>query len=292
MAAIEGYNHPESGKGIMPLNEGNQITKQPNNCMRKHFRKSLVLVTLVALLSSFAVLIHSAAPPQGYTGATGEYCTSCHTTNPLNSPGGSTLATGLPDSYTAAMAYPFSITTSHSNTDRKRFGFSIIAVNKNGVPTGTFSTTNPNAGINGNELSHMNAIILASAVKSYTYDNLTWTAPVNPGTADQTVTFYYVGNAANGTGSSAGDYIYAATKTVNLVITYTFTGNGNWDNAANWSNNTIPPPTITGTAMIVIDPPADGECVLNVEQHIGTGTNLVVKTGKRFRIAGNLIINN
>jgi hypothetical protein len=28
MAAIEGYNHPESGKGSMPLNEGNQ---SPNN---------------------------------------------------------------------------------------------------------------------------------------------------------------------------------------------------------------------------------------------------------------------
>ena len=259
--------------------------------MRKYFRKSLVLCTLVALLSSFAVLIHSAAPPQGYTGVNGEYCTSCHATNPLNNPGGSVLATGLPDSYTAATAYAFSINTSHSASDRKRFGFSIVAVNKDGAFTGSFSTTNPNAALNGSELSHHNAPTLATTVQSYTYDNLTWTAPVNPAPADQTITFYYVGNAANGNGSSTGDFIYAATKTINLVMTYTFTGNGNWDNAANWSNNTIPPSTITGNATIVIDPPADGECVLNVEQHISSGTNLVVKEGKRFRIAGNLIIN-
>jgi hypothetical protein len=260
--------------------------------MRKYFRKFLVLGTLITLLSSFAVLIHSAAPPQGYTGVTGEYCTSCHATNPLNNPGGSVSANGLPNSYTAATAYPFSIITSHSSADRKRFGFSIIAVNKDGLASGTFSTTNPNAAPNGSELSHHNALTLATAVQSYTYDNLTWTAPVNPGLADQTITFYYVGNAANGNGSSTGDYIYAATKTINLTIVYTFTGNGNWDNPANWSNNTIPPSTISGTATIVIDPPVDGECVLNVEQHIGSGGNLVVKDGKRFRIAGNLIINN
>lgn len=257
--------------------------------LKRNFTLTGTIFLLVTGLSSFATLIHSLAPPEGYTGADGVYCTNCHQGNALNTAGGSVIANGLPgNNYTAGSSYNFSITINHAAADRKRWGFSIAARNSLGQDIGTFSTTNANAANNGAELSHAPAVI-TGAQSSFTYDNLTWTAPVSPGANDQTVAFYFAGNAANGTGSS-GDYIYAGTKTVNLLQAYTFSGNGNWSDPANWSNNSMPPAIISGNASIVIDPVAGGECVLNVEQHITAGVNVVVKEGKRFRIAGSLVI--
>ncbi len=247
------------------------------------------MLILVLTLSSFASLMHSLAPPQGYTGASGAYCTNCHQGNLLNNAGGAVSVNGLPaNGYTAGTAYNFSITTTHAAADRKRWGFSIAARNSQNQDIGTFSSTNPNADNNGAELSHASAVVTTSQ-SSYTYDNLTWTAPANPGANDNSITFYYAANAASGSGSS-GDYIYASTKTISLALVYTFTGNGNWDNPANWSNGSIPPANITGNASIVIDPTAGGECVLNVMQQIGSNVNFTIKEGKKFTILGGLII--
>ena len=76
------------------------------------------------------------------------------------------------------------------------------------------------------------------------------------------------------------------------ITTYTFIGDGNWDVAANWLNNIIPPSTITGTAMIIIDPIPSGECVLNIAQHISNSAQLKVNANKKFRVMGNLVVNN
>jgi hypothetical protein len=236
--------------------------------------------------------LHSSKAPEGYTGATsGVYCNNCHSGNPLNNSGGSVITTGLPSgTYAAGMRYDFSIITTHSTADRKKWGFSIAARNSLNQPVGTFSTTNPNAAINGSELSHLGAVA-TGLQSSYTYTDLTWTAPASPGTNDQNITFYYVANAANGTFSNAGDFIYASKTAVTFFQQYSFIGNGNWDDPLNWSNNMIPPSTLTDNAEIVIDPPLDGECVLNIVQHIGNNSILTVKTGKKFRITGNLQIN-
>ena len=248
------------------------------------------MFVIITGLSSFAGLMFSSKPPQGYTGVSGVYCTNCHGGNSLNSAGGMVEVNGLPDNgYTAGASYTFSITATHSAADRKRWGFSIIARNSLNQNRGIFSTTNLNAGTNGSELSHDEAVVTL-AQSSYTYDNLTWTAPASPGANDNTITFYFAANAANGNNSNSGDFIYAGTKTISLALTYTFTGSGNWDNPANWSNNTIPPANIAGNATIVIDPPADGECVLNVMQQIGGSVNLIVKEGKKLVILGGLII--
>lgn len=71
---------------------------------------------------------------------------------------------------------------------------------------------------------------------------------------------------------------------------YTFTGNGNWNVASNWKNNVIPPAVLTGSEEIIIDPIANGECVLNIAQNIENGTKFTVKPGKKLRIVGNLLI--
>lgn len=258
-------------------------------------KKILVLIPLFVILSSFAVLINSSAPNQGYTGADGLYCTNCHSTNVLNSGGGSITAAGLPSgTYSAGTVYNFSIQIAHGTTNRRRFGFSIEARNSAGQKVGTFSSTNPNAAINGDELSHLNAPSFVTNQLNYTYTGLRWTAPANPSPADATVTFYYVGVAGNGSGSS-GDFVHAGTQTVSLlaVQSYTFTGNGNWSNPANWSNGQVPPSVITGSnTRIFIDPATNGECVLDVPQQVSSGATIEIKEGKAFRVNGNLVIAN
>jgi hypothetical protein len=69
---------------------------------------------------------------------------------------------------------------------------------------------------------------------------------------------------------------------------YIFNGNGNWDVAANWFNNSIPPSILSG-GYIFIDPVVNGECVLNVEQHVINKNNFIINANKKFRITGNLI---
>ncbi len=101
-------------------------------------------------------------------------------------------------------------------------------------------------------------------------------------------------------GETEDGELYAVSLSANTVyrissdgpLGYTFTGNGNWDVPANWSNNTIPPSTLPSGAEIIIDPVANGECVLNVAvtQVISAGAKLNVKTNKNFKIPGNLIV--
>lgn len=75
------------------------------------------------------------------------------------------------------------------------------------------------------------------------------------------------------------------------AIQYKFNGNGNWDDAANWTNNTVPPATLPGGSEILIDPVNGGECILNIVQNISTGAKLIVNDNRKFRIVGDLNIN-
>ena len=72
--------------------------------------------------------------------------------------------------------------------------------------------------------------------------------------------------------------------------TYTFTGNGAWNVATNWSNNAIPPATLPSGSTILIDPVASGECVLSTVQRVSAGATFTIKAGKKFRIAGGLFL--
>ena len=78
----------------------------------------------------------------------------------------------------------------------------------------------------------------------------------------------------------------------NGAVNYIFNGNGTWANAANWSNNVIPPTTLPSGSQITIDPVIGGECVLDIgiTQTISTGAKLFVQPNKKFRIVGDLTI--
>jgi len=75
------------------------------------------------------------------------------------------------------------------------------------------------------------------------------------------------------------------------ALTYTFTGNGNWNLASNWSNNLIPPNPLTA-GTIMIDHAAGGRCNLNINQTISQSSSIVVKTGKNLLVQGFLKIQN
>lgn len=186
--------------------------------MKKIYTIAILAIATILLQSSIKKLQFSGQPPQGYTGATGTYCTACHSTFSLNSGGGSVLATGLPvGSYIAGQAYEFSITINHGSANRTRWGFSIRAVNGSGQDVGSFSSSNANAAPNGNELGHNSAVSTGSQ-SSYIYTDLRWTAPSSPSALDQNVTFYYVGNAADGGGTNRNDYIYSNVLSVVLPV--------------------------------------------------------------------------
>lgn len=71
---------------------------------------------------------------------------------------------------------------------------------------------------------------------------------------------------------------------------YTFTGNGSWENAANWSQGKIPPRRLLACSEIVINPVSGGESLLPYEQVITTGSKITVAAGKKLRVVGNLRI--
>lgn len=71
---------------------------------------------------------------------------------------------------------------------------------------------------------------------------------------------------------------------------FSFTGNGNWSNASNWSNNLVPPSTLPQGSQIIINPSAGGECVLDVQQKIASSASVTVQAGKKFVVQGNLVI--
>jgi hypothetical protein len=71
---------------------------------------------------------------------------------------------------------------------------------------------------------------------------------------------------------------------------YRFTGNGNWNIASNWLNGKIPPTHVLHCAEIIIDPAGNGECVLNTEQVVAPGARITVVTGKKFRVIGNVLM--
>lgn len=75
-----------------------------------------------------------------------------------------------------------------------------------------------------------------------------------------------------------------------LAKIYKFTGSGNWDVAANWSGNSIPPATLTGGSEIIIDPQPGGNCNLNIAYTLSKGCSLTVRPGKDFVLSNALEI--
>ncbi len=72
--------------------------------------------------------------------------------------------------------------------------------------------------------------------------------------------------------------------------TYRFIGSGNWSDANNWENLTVPPAVLPQADLIIIDNIPGGQCVLDITQRISSTANVNVKSGKNLVIPGELKI--
>jgi glucose/arabinose dehydrogenase len=105
-------------------------------------------------------------------------------------------------------------------------------------------------------------------------------------------------NGMSNFGETEDGELYAVSLFSNAVyriessgpISYSFTGSGNWNDASNWRSNKIPPAGLPSSSEIIIDPPSNGECVLNIPQTIMPGGKIIVQANKKFRITSDLII--
>jgi hypothetical protein len=92
------------------------------------------------------------------------------------------------------------------------------------------------------------------------------------------------------------DYIFSTGERfddLNGVITYTFNGNGNWSNAANWLNGIIPPNPLPANKEIIINPVSSGSCVLDIPYTLSgqnANSRIKVKPFKNFVIASTLTV--
>ena len=67
---------------------------------------------------------------------------------------------------------------------------------------------------------------------------------------------------------------------------YVFTGEGNWNQVSNWTNNNVPPSPLPAGQEIFLNPVLN--CNLNVPYTISSGGKIVLISGKNFVINGNL----
>lgn len=71
---------------------------------------------------------------------------------------------------------------------------------------------------------------------------------------------------------------------------YTFTGNGNWNIPSNWYGGKRPPVRLPYCSTIMINPSADGECILTEQQTILQGAHMIVAPNKKLIVTGNMIV--
>ncbi len=76
----------------------------------------------------------------------------------------------------------------------------------------------------------------------------------------------------------------------NYFTQYSFTGNGNWSNTANWKANALPPAVLLPGNEIIIDPAGNGTCILDIPYTLSPGAAINTAAGKKFIIQGNLTL--
>lgn len=180
-------------------------------------------VLLVTGMTGLAVA-HSNGPLVSHTGAPAignkpaeNTCAlrGCHAGNPINT-NGAVEVLGLPASYLAGNTYPITIQLSSSATANfggRRWGFEVTALaDATGDGAGVFDAPGlrlvSGFGLWGSRryVTHNLQTIQAGEFSPARWE-FAWTAPEE---GVGSVTFYVAANAANGSGNTAGDFIYTA----------------------------------------------------------------------------------
>lgn len=173
----------------------------------------IVFIPLLILVLGFSWF--NAGGRAGYTGSPGEItCAGCHGQYPLNSGiGMMQIETNLPN-HQYAPGHTYQINVKIKHVGKSLFGFGLESLDTSNSSVGAFVVTDPvrthvvNA-LNGRPNMTHKANGGASVDSAlFSFD---WTAPLSD-VGD--VTFYFSGNAADGNGSTSGDYIYAGSYSV------------------------------------------------------------------------------
>lgn len=183
--------------------------------------------TLVATIIVFATIFcnysnvytYSSQPPTASTGAPGETTcarSSCHSGTP-NSGSGELILTYSETALTYEPNTVYDFTVTVADDSKSRFGFQLVALNEDGSSAGNFIEAAPNMSISSNNgkeyISHQN--VPNNATNAFSFQ---WQAPA---TTVGPITFYGVGNAADGNGSRSGDNIYTTSLTITPAETTT-----------------------------------------------------------------------
>jgi murein DD-endopeptidase MepM/ murein hydrolase activator NlpD len=94
----------------------------------------------------------------------------------------------------------------------------------------------------------------------------------------------------------AGNWKYEVTyngktysKQFFMEVVYTFNGNGNFTDVANWIGSIKPPNPLT-LGEVIIKTNGTNQCIVNATQTFSPGTKLTVKEGSNIRLPNNLVI--
>lgn len=188
----------------------------------RHVKLLIVFSALMGgyllLMSSRPARAYSSGPDVSLTGSPGlgatpaeDTCTACHNSFALNSGPGKLTVTGMPVSYVPGQKY--SITVSLNQASRARYGFQATILDGQGNRAGTISISSPGrtqllsgsvGASNRQYVEHTIGGVGATSTNQadWTFD---WTAPSNN---VGKVSIYVAGNAANGSSTEFGDYIY------------------------------------------------------------------------------------
>ena len=179
---------------------------------------------------------YSNNPPNGRTGAPGQTtCASgnCHNSYPLNSGSGEIYVDG-PSTYTPGEIINFTFNISQEGQDR--WGFELCSLTEEMNQGGIINITDDD----NTQISSTSELTYIKQTNNGTFNgqeniaewDFEWEAPI-AGTGP--ITFYFVGNAANGNGTRTGDYIYIDNFTIleNQDQECSLNGDVNLDNDLN-----------------------------------------------------------
>lgn len=179
------------------------------------------LVCLVGciLIFSRSLAAYAGGPPANRNGLTGQFCTACHRTNPLNSGEGSVRIVGLPSAWAPGESYTLRVVVSHPTAIR--WGFEFSATGANGdqageiVPGADGRTQVITEVVNTKTVQFIEHNTVGSTIGSPSTFQFTYRAPTDA--TFGSIRFNVAGNAANGNGANTGDFIYATELTLPVL---------------------------------------------------------------------------
>lgn len=185
-----------------------------------------------ASLKNPTLYASSCGPPPERTGAPGEgTCLFCHNSFIPNHPSGSIALSGLAKTYTPGEPIDFTVTISHDGTGcdqideidcvRKNWGFQLTVLDAKNRFAGTLvNTDDTNTQIISGQVGDDTRYYIEQTCQGTFFNpegayEATWSMRWIPPESDVgPVTFYVAGNAANGDGDPAGDFIFTTSQTV------------------------------------------------------------------------------